>query len=154
MTRKQTILSLLLMTLVFVAMASPADASRKWCHRDPVFLIAGTKVSVDVAIYEDLQSQVTGPIAVTLYVPKGISAKLVSTDSGFNNRGETVSIVVDNRLQATSRSVQIRASVSVPAKSRIDALLTILPKVGAADITKTGTTNASISASAKVTPSK
>src|SRR5262245_48306345 len=98
MPRKHAILSLALVAIALVLSANPAAATPAWCHRDPVFLVAGTQVSVDLAVYEDQQAKVTGPAQVTLYVPPGVTAKLVYTDKGFNGRGEATSIQVDKRL--------------------------------------------------------
>ena len=102
----------LVLTLVAVA---PAAAGRRWCEADPVFLIAGRQVNVVTAIPEEYLSAVTGPVAVTLYVPDGVSAQLLATDAGYNGYGEVVSIVPVSWLAVSRRGVEAVVEVTLPA---------------------------------------
>src|SRR5215211_3187456 len=95
MLPRRLVPSLVLAVVVLLAAAAPASAGRKWCQKDPAFLVAGIYVSVDVAVYADQTPHVTGPIGVTLYVPLGTDATVAFTDDGFNGHGEAVAIVAD-----------------------------------------------------------
>jgi hypothetical protein len=147
-----------LLPLVFAACAlwlavSPVEAGRRWCHKDPIFMVAGVTVSVDVAVYDDQQNLVTGAVVVKLLVPPGTKAELVFVDDGFNGFGEKVTIVTDKRLRKVSHGIQIRVDVHIPAKKHIAALATVKP--GSAKATSLqGTTNRSIFVNATVTPPK
>ena len=99
--------------------ASPADAGRRWCEIDPVFLIAGSQLNVAVSIWEEHQSAVTGPTVVTLFVPEGVSADLIFTDDGYNGYGEVVSIVPASWLAVSKKGVEVVVEVTLPA-SRSD----------------------------------
>jgi hypothetical protein len=118
MFARRPLFAVLIVAVVLLASSTEAMAGRKWCKRDPVFLVAGTRVSVEVAVPWEDQDRVNGAVAVVLYVPKGVAASLVFTDEGFGGHGEVASVVVSDRLRATKTNVQIRAVVTVPATSR------------------------------------
>lgn len=137
----------LLVALMALALAlavvavSPAEAGWRWCERDPVFSIAGTLVNVVVAVREEHQSAVTGPIVVTLYAPIGVNALLISTDDGYNGYGEVVSIVPASWLTVTGRGVQVRVEVTVPA-SRVDMPVDVfVTPAGARTVSVNGKSN-------------
>jgi hypothetical protein len=145
---RHTAFSLLVALIVLVGATSPASASRKWCHRDPVFQVGSTLISVDVAVYEDQQSHVTKPAAVTLIVPPGVSANLVSVDEGFNGLGEVTSIKTDKKLKTTSRGVQVRVVVTVSSNIRMATQVTVLH--AALSDTVMGQTNRAVTVNATV----
>src|SRR5215217_972701 len=149
MHRRRLVQSIVLAAFAVVLATAPADAGRKWCQKDPAFLVAGTLVSVDVAVYDDLTMHVTGPIAVTLYVPQGTTAEFVFADDGFNGHGETASILTDKRLQTTGRGIQIRVVVQVPAGIGMPVLGTVYPGSGR-PVTVNGKTNNPITINASV----
>jgi hypothetical protein len=115
MSRQRAVLIVLTTLVLTLVAAAPAGAGRQWCEKDPVFLIAGRQVNVVVAIMEDHQPAVVGPIVVTLYVPDDVNATLVSTDDGYNGYGEVASIVPVSWLTVTKRGVQVRVEVILPA---------------------------------------
>ena len=143
MLPRRLVPSLVLVVFALLVAVAPAAAGRKWCQKDPAFLVAGISVSVDVAVYADQQAHVTGPIGVTLFVPAGIEATVAFTDDGFNGHGEAVAIVADERLQTTGRGIQIRVVVQVPAAIAMPARATVSPGAGKA-VTVTGQTNNAI----------
>jgi hypothetical protein len=143
MFRNSRLAGVMLAALVFVIVAAPADAGRRWCRVDPIFNIAGTTTSVDVAVYEDLQVHVTGPIAVTLRVPPGTPVEVTYVDDGFNGFGEAITIVSDPRLKVTSRGIQVRFQVAVPADTIMPVLVTVAPSSGRAS-SVAGKTNSTI----------
>ena len=147
MLQRRLVQSLVLAVFALLAAAAPADAGRKWCQKDPAFLVAGIYVSVDVAVYADQTPHVTGPISVTLFVPPGIDASVAFTDDGFNSHGESVAIVTDKRLQTTGRGIQIRVVVQVPTAIAMPAIGTVYPGAGK-PVTVNGQTNNAISINA------
>ena len=153
MLHRRRFLSLLIVAFGFFLAVSPADAARKWCHKDPVMSVAGTKVNVDVAVYDDEKHLVTGPVQVKFFVPPGTKTKVVSTDDGFNGYGERVTVEFDKRLKATTRSVQIRVLVQIPSKGKLSAQVVISPGK-AKPVAISGRTNTTFSATTSVTPSK
>jgi hypothetical protein len=153
MLHRRRFLSLLIVAFGLFLATSPADAARKWCHKDPVMSVAGTRVNVDVAVYDDEKHLVTGPVVVKFFVPPGTQTAVIATDDGFNGYGETVTVEVDKRLKATTRSVQIRVLVKIPSKGRLAAQVVISPGT-AKPIAISGRTNTEFSATTSVTPSK
>lgn len=143
----------LIVAIALVVGVSPAEAGRQWCHRDPVFLIGGAYVSVDVAVYDTMQGKVTKPIDVVLSVPPGVSASLVSTDSGFNGLGETVSINTNKQLKATKTVIQVRVTVTVTSTQTTPLLITIVSKSGRST-QMTTRTNQSVTLNSSVAPGK
>jgi hypothetical protein len=115
MSKQRALLTGLTMMVLTLVLTAPANAGRRWCEADPVFLIAGREVNVVTAIEEENVPTVTGPVAVTLYVPTGVSALLVSTDAGYNGYGEVVSIVPVSWLAVTKRGVEVLVEVTIPA---------------------------------------
>ena len=112
--RSATVVALLALAIALLAVA-PVAAGRKWCRKDPGFLINNrTEVNVEVGVPEHLQDAVTGPLNVILFVPEGVPAKVTFTDEGFNGRGEQVEIVHDPRLGTTPARIPLRVQVLVP----------------------------------------
>jgi hypothetical protein len=119
-----------LAVLLALLVAAPAGAGRMWCRVDPVFLVAGTRVSVLVAVPEAAQAGVTGPLEVRLLVPVGTDATLESVDAGFNGHGEDAAIVPAEHLKH-DRRVAIQAEVTVPAAGDdFSVEVTVIPAQG------------------------
>src|SRR5687767_7488390 len=76
--------------VVAAVVAMPADANIRWCKADPVVEFDGTRVQILVAVPEEMQSLVNGPIFVALGAPREVTKTLISTDQGFNGHGEVV----------------------------------------------------------------
>jgi hypothetical protein len=149
MFRKGRFIGVLLAALVFALIVSPVDAGRKWCQHDPIFNIAGVTTPVYVAVYEDMQAHVTGPIAVTLRVPPGTAVAVTYVDEGFNGFGEAITVLSDPRLKVTSRGIQVQFQVSVPADTIMPVLVTVAPSSGRAS-SVTGKTNSTITVNTTV----
>ena len=153
MLRRRRFLSLLIVAFGLSVAGSPVEAARKWCHKDPVMSVAGTKVNVDVAVYDDEKHLVTGPVVVKFFVPPGTKTAVVALDDGFNGFGELVTVEVDKRLKASTRSVQIRVLVQIPSKGKLAAQVVITPGK-AKPVAISGRTNTTFSATTSVTPSQ
>ena len=151
MFRNSRLMGVMLASLVFVIIASPVDAGRKWCQVDPTFNIAGTMTQVDVAVYQDLQVHIQGPIAVTLSVPPGIPVEVMSVDNGFNGHGYAITVLSDPRLKVTRQGIQVRFQVAVPSGRIMPFLLTVAPSSGRAS-SVTGNTNAKMVVNTLVVP--
>jgi hypothetical protein len=149
MFRNSRLVGVMLAALVFVIVIAPVDAGRRWCRVDPIFNIAGTTTSVDVAVYQDLQVHVTGPIAVTLSVPPETAVEVTYVDDGFNGFGEVVTVVYNPRLKVTSRGIQVRFQVVVPADTIMPVLVTVTPSSGRAS-SVTGKTNSIVTVNTTV----
>jgi hypothetical protein len=151
MFRNSWLASVILAVLVFVIVVSPVDAGRHWCRSDPTFSIAGTITSVHVAVYQDWQVHVTGPIAVLLSVPSGTAVEVMYVDGGFNNFGEAITIVSDPRLKVTRQGIQVRFQVAVPSAKIMPFLLTVAPSSGRSS-SVTGSTNTTMIVNTMVAP--
>jgi len=151
MSRNSRLVPILLAALAFLVVAAPVDAGRRWCQKDPIFSIAGTSVPLYVSVYDDQKSHVTGPIAVTLSVPAGVSVEVTYVDDGFNGYGEKITVLSNSRLKVTSKGVQTQFQVSVPADVNMPVLVTLAP-VNGRSISITGKTNSVISVNATIVP--
>jgi hypothetical protein len=151
MFRNSWLMSVVVAALVFVIVVSPVDAGRHWCRSDPTFSIAGTTTSVHVAVYQDLQVHVTGPIAVTLSVPPGTAVEVMYVDEGFNKFGDAISIVSDPRLKVLRQGIQVRFQVAVPAARIMPFLVTVAPTSGRA-LSVTGNTKTTMIVNMLVAP--
>jgi hypothetical protein len=144
------LITLASLTAVLVLVAPSADASRKWCRRDPVVVVAGKKVNIEVAIPEDRQSAVTDALKVVVYVPVGVNAKVVAVDEGFNGFGEEVMIVPSRRLRVTKKAVSISVEATLPASRNDVSVALIVTPDGARAVTANGRSNSALSVSVKV----
>jgi hypothetical protein len=124
--RKWTI-SLALGLLAMLVLATPALAGRGWCARDPIVALNGADLQVWVAVPEEYQYLVTGPIDVEFNTPAGVERGIVFVDEGFNGYGETIrfSDHLNRRVSSQGEfTVRITASVSIDealARRNIDA---------------------------------
>ncbi len=84
-----------------------------WCRADPIVEINGEEVQVWVAIPDNMQSAVTGPIEVRFSRPWGTNASVTYLDDGFNGYGERVRFFTDSPANADG-SMNIQVFVTVP----------------------------------------
>lgn len=128
--------------LLLVLIVFPAQAGLIWCQGDPVVSLDGTEVQIVLSIPEDKQDLVTGPIEVDIATPGSVSRELISTDSGFNGYGETVSFSELNMPKIGGLFLtQISAHIPVSSNSSaIPVRMTITPDNGRT-ITVSGTAN-------------
>ncbi len=97
--------------VALLLVASPVMGGLQWCPRDPIVALNGQHVQIWVSIPEQYQSAVTGPIAVQVATPHGVSQEVVFTDDGFNGFGETVDFVESGRIQGDQMNVGVRIRV-------------------------------------------
>jgi hypothetical protein len=95
--------------LVFVS--SPVAAGLQWCPRDPIISLNGQEVQIWVAIPEQYQTAVTGPIRVDVRTPGGVRQAVLFTDEGFNGFGEQVTFFERGQLRGNTMSVAVRVLV-------------------------------------------
>ncbi len=122
------VIAFLLMGLIVF----PAQAGWIWCQGDPVVSLDGTKVQIVVSIPQDKQDLVTGPIEVDIATPNSVNRELISTDSGFNDFGETVSFS-NLKVPKIGDRFLTKISASIPVStngSTIPVQMTITPSNG------------------------
>lgn len=84
-----------------------------WCRADPIVQINGEEVQIWVAIPDDMQHTVNGPIQVLVSKPWGTDAHVTFLDEGFNGHGETVRFFTSGPPNSDG-SMDIQIMVSVP----------------------------------------
>jgi hypothetical protein len=108
---------LVLLVLPFGMGVPDAAAFRGWCRVDPEFQIEGQTAHVGVAAKVDdmrtARALSTGPIAITLTVPTGVSARYLAGDRSFGD-GYQVTINHSDDLTATSRTIPVKIDAFVP----------------------------------------
>ncbi len=122
------VIAFLLMGLIVF----PAQAGWIWCQGDPVVSLDGTEVQIVVSIPQDKQDLVTGPIEVDIATPNSVNRELISTDSGFNDFGETVSFS-NLKVPKIGDRFLTKISASIPVStngSTIPVQMTITPSNG------------------------
>lgn len=85
--------ALLMGLLALILTAVPALAGVTWCRADPIVKLNGEEVQIWVAVPKEYASKVTGPIDITITVPRNVSTKVLLLDAGFNGYGEKVKFV-------------------------------------------------------------
>lgn len=120
--------ALVLVCLVLALTAQSAAAGVKWCRSDPVLLIDGNLADVFVSIPLDDLLTVTGPTKFVITKPVGVSATLLVAGVGFGY-GEEVWFEDSPSLKVTSKGIQLRIRVRVPARDAIPVLVEFAPRV-------------------------
>ena len=128
-TRIRLLLALTLMSVAFVAMVPSASAARAWCRTDPIVLINGTLADVFVSGPLLAPLTVTGSTKLVITVPEGVKGHVILTDLGFL-RGYNVVISQSSELEQTSKGVEVRIAVYVPARdSRMPVKVEFAPRL-------------------------
>ena len=133
MTARKWTLTMGLALLAMLVLATPAMAGRRWCARDPIFQLNGADVQLWAAIPEEYVPLVTGPVNVEVSVPKGVTAKVLFLDAGFNGYGETVSARIlkgGNIYPDGSFDVKLRVTVPINTKAAKSIPLQLTANVG------------------------
>jgi len=135
--RRSPSLTLILTLLVIVPLAMPAtaDAARGWCRRDPVVVLQGTRLHLLVAIPEEDEGRVTGPVAVDFLVRAGVARRFVEADAGFNGHGYAVAFNTPYRPRAeppTAFRVRVHVRVPIAGRQKVPIRLEAIPDGGAA----------------------
>src|SRR3712207_239207 len=141
-------LPLLFSVLAVLALALPVQAGLGWCMADPIVKLDGTQVQVLVAIPEESQPLINGPIDVEITTPRGTARELVYLDAGFNGHGETVTFLDGGvRLSGgvggsntTSFSTGIKVAVPLSQATPIPVQVTVIP-ANAAPVLVPGTSD-------------
>jgi len=135
--RSAALLIALLAVLIFAASAS---AGRTWCARDPVVRIDGVELQIWIAVPQEYEAYVNGPIRVDVRTPKAAQEELVFVDDGFNGHGEVVTFS-DLSDQATSNGKTTQTSVNVsvpidyaklPPNTQVQVQVELIPENGKA----------------------
>ena len=115
--RRRSVMWALLVSILTFALAVPGtSAGVGWCRDDPVVVVDGQIANLYVsAQFEDLP-EVTGPTEIVISTPVGVDLALAVEGPGFGY-GEHVSFVESKSLQVTSKGIEVRIKVRVPARS-------------------------------------
>lgn len=108
-----------LAALAAVVLLVPASAGRLWCAKDPIVALNGAEVQIVVAVPEELQAVVNGPVQVRVMTPGGISREVVFTDAGFNGYGEVVRFDTNRSAVNADGSFDVGIQVVVPADKKL-----------------------------------
>lgn len=84
--RRRTVPKLLTIALAVCAalmLVTSASAGRAWCRADPVLVINGDVVDIQVASSLAMYQSATGPIEMVITVPNGTNANVLLSDFGF-----------------------------------------------------------------------
>lgn len=87
-----------------------------WCRADPIVEINGEEIQVWVAIPENMQRAVNGPIEVQFSKPWKADAHVVYLDEGFNGHGERVRFFTGTSARSDG-SMDIQIFVQIPVDS-------------------------------------
>jgi hypothetical protein len=127
---KRFAMSALLTLVALLAITNGADAGLGWCRRDPIVVLNGVRVQILVAIPQEYEWNVTGPIQVVVSTPPGVSRQLVSTDAGFNGLGEQVYWGDLNVAASGGFPVSIYISVPTNLSFSIPMQVDVIPDAG------------------------
>ncbi len=110
--RRTTISRLMTTAIAFVAVlavVTSASAGRAWCRADPVLIVNGDVIDIQVSSQLEMYSSATGPIEMVVRVERGTRANVVLQDFGFG-RGYDVEVeYVRNMKRGVLAEVHLRA---------------------------------------------
>jgi len=112
--RKSTLIRMLTTAIALIAVfavVTSASAGRAWCRADPVLLIDGEVVDIQVSSSLEMYDSATGPIQMVVKVERGTRANVVLEDFGFGH-GYDIKIETVNRLK---RGVLAEVQIYAPA---------------------------------------
>lgn len=113
--RKKTLarsLSTIIALVAILAVVTSASAGRAWCRADPVLIINGDVVDIQVSSSLKMYSSATGPIDMVVYVERGTRANVILQDFGFGY-GYDIRIETVRNLD---RGVRARVEMNAPAE--------------------------------------
>lgn len=130
-----------------------AAAGRGWCFADPLFKVGNYVFDVSLSAGIDMLREANGPVAVTLYVPKGVRAMHLVSDFGFGH-GYDVKVVQHADLSASKNRISVAVQVNAPADdSEIPvkvAMTSVSTKVLVSRATASGYANQTVTWNGKV----
>jgi len=109
--RKISLLSPLLALVAVLVLVTSASAGRAWCRADPVLMLDGDVVDIQVSSSLAMYRSAAGPIEMVVTVPNNVRANVLLQDFGFG-RGYDVEIV---RSDALDPGVRARVALRAPA---------------------------------------
>jgi hypothetical protein len=124
--------------LAALILVLPAAAGRTWCYADPIVLLDGATLQVEVAIPTEYQPAVNDAIVVTIATPAGVSRETIFTDAGFNGLGEVVIYRDSDDEVAADGSFPVRVTVEVPVDRSQLRSLELSPRVPVQALVTTG----------------
>ncbi|MEA2596838.1 MAG: hypothetical protein QOF01_3307 [Thermomicrobiales bacterium] len=118
--------------LTFGIGATPVSAGKGWCRSDPIVSLNGVELQFWIAIPEEEQADVIGPISVTLVAPRSSDLTLIYTDPGFSGYGESIQLAGNGDQIAEDGTFTVTATVSVPMRGNqfIPMQVEIVPDSG------------------------
>jgi hypothetical protein len=131
-------------------LAVPALAGRTWCRSDPVVLLDGAPLQVEILVPAEYVSAVDGSVEVTIATPAGVERETIFTDAGFNGLGEVVVYQDSDAEVAADSSFPVQVTVVVPVDRSQLRRLGLSPRVPVQVIV---TANGALTYSAAGTPS-
>lgn len=109
--RLTRVLSTVLALVAVFAVVTSASAGRAWCRADPVLIVNGDVVDIQVASSLQMFGSATGPIEMVVYVERGTRANVILEDFGFGYGYDTRI----EEVRKLDRGVRARVEVRAPA---------------------------------------
>jgi hypothetical protein len=119
-----------LVVMVFaLAGNSYASASVRWCRSDPIVVIDGYVVDIQVSVPIDQLLKVTGATEIVIITPVGVEVALATPGVGFGY-GEHVTFMESASKRVTGEGMEIRVKVLVPTSDdSVPVLLQVSPGI-------------------------
>jgi len=112
-----------------LAETSGASASARWCRSDPVVVIDGYVVDIQVGVPIDQLLKVTGATEIVITTPPGVDVALATPGIGFGY-GEHVTFRESPSKSVTAEGMEIRIKVLVPTSDdSVPVLLQVSPGI-------------------------
>jgi hypothetical protein len=107
-----------------VAMQSTAHADWDWCFDDPLTLVQGRVLDVQVGVPLTSIKNINGPVQVTVYVPSNVSANVVLSAGLLYPI--TTQVVRTQEVWKAGTSVNVRVDVLAKSKAGTSFPVTML----------------------------
>jgi hypothetical protein len=107
----KTLSTALALVAVFAVVTS-ASAGRAWCRADPVLIVDGDVVDIQVSSSLEMFGSATGPIQMVVKVERGTRANVLLQDFGF---GYGYNIKIET-VRSLERGVLAQVEIFAPAR--------------------------------------
>ena len=111
--KKMSVTTTLALLLALILGSTVAHAHFAWCMSDPILSIDGNEVNVLIGVPGGMEGLVKGPVHVKVYVPSNVETYVISTDDGFNGKGERVTIIQNGEPVEPGDAIPVKVEAKV-----------------------------------------
>lgn len=127
-TMRRSGVCILIPLLIILSLAPPARASWSWCKSDPVVMLNGRLVDIQVDIPLEYVPLVNGPTSFEIQRPKSTQSAVIVSDMGYMGHGTRIHFT-DGAGVIKDNQVPTKIQVKVPIDKSLLADGEVVPAI-------------------------